>query len=92
MRQKLCQEDKDKLYDEKCKEIEMLDKAHSQLLYNYFTRIQELQPKGNRITQTIKNKQGKILLEKEEIMEDGRNMWKSCTKMKVEKKVAWVSW
>ena len=64
--QKLCQEAKDKYYDEKCKEIEMLEKAHSQLLYK---RINELQPKGNRITQTIKNKQGKILLKKEEVME-----------------------
>ena len=64
--QKLCREAKDKYYDDKCKEIEILDKAHSQLLYK---RIKELQPKGNRIIQTIKNKQGKILLEKEEVME-----------------------
>src|SRR2546425_11700258 len=44
----------------------MLDKAHSQLLYQ---KIKELQPKGSRVLQTIKNKQGKALLEKDEVME-----------------------
>ena len=39
----------------------MLDKAHCKLLYK---RIKDLQPTGNRIRQTIKNEQGKILLEK----------------------------
>src|SRR5206468_3172522 len=31
--QKQCREAKDKYYEDKCKEIEMLDKVHSQLLY-----------------------------------------------------------
>src|SRR5881296_1256237 len=30
---KLCRQAKDKYYEDKCKEIEMLDKAHSQLMY-----------------------------------------------------------
>src|SRR2546425_1084176 len=64
--QKLCREAKDKYYEDKCKEIEMLDKAHSQLLYQ---KIKELRSKGNRMLQTIKSKQGKALLEKDEIME-----------------------
>ena len=55
--QKLWHEAKDKYYEDKCKEIEMLDKAHSQLLYQ---KIQEVRPKGNRMLQTIKNKQVKI--------------------------------
>ena len=59
--QKLCREAKDKYYEDKCKEIEMLDKVHSQLLYK---KIKELKPKGNRMIQTIKKKQGKGLLEK----------------------------
>ena len=59
--QKLCREAKDKYYDDKCKEIEMLDKAHSQLLYQ---KIKELRPNGNRMLQTIKIKQGKALLKK----------------------------
>src|SRR3989441_12456290 len=36
---KLCRETKDKYYEDKCKEIEMLDKAHSQLMYQ---KIKEL--------------------------------------------------
>src|SRR2546425_11099055 len=44
----------------------MLDKAHSQLLYQ---KIKELQPKGSRVLQTIKSKQGRALLEKDEVME-----------------------
>ena len=31
--QKLCREAKDKYYEEKCREIEVLDKVHSHLLY-----------------------------------------------------------
>ena len=59
--QKLCREAKDKYYEDKCKEIEMLDKVHSQLLYQ---KIKELRPEGNRMLQTIQSKQGKSLLEK----------------------------
>ena len=64
--QKQCREAKDKYYEDKCKEIEMLDKVHSQLLYQ---KIKELRPKGNRMVQLIKSKQGKNLTEKEEVME-----------------------
>src|SRR6184192_3273732 len=42
---KLCRQDKDKYYEDKCKEIEMLDQAHSQLMYQ---KIKELRSKGNR--------------------------------------------
>src|SRR2546425_829248 len=64
---KLCREAKDKInYEDKCKEIEMLDKAHSQLMYQ---KIKELRPKGNRGLQTIRGKQGNALVEKDEVME-----------------------
>src|SRR2546425_1948378 len=63
---KLCREAKDKYYEDKCKKIEMLDKAYSQLLYQ---KIKELRPKVNRMLQTIKSTQGKALLEKDEVME-----------------------
>src|SRR2546425_470584 len=63
---KLCRQAKDKYYEDKCKEIEMLDKAHSQLMYQ---KIKELRPKGNRGLQTIKSKQGNVLIEKDEVME-----------------------
>src|SRR5207247_10571527 len=53
-------------YEDKCKEIEMLDKAHRQLMYQ---KIKELRPKGNRGLQTIKSNQGNVLKEKEEVME-----------------------
>ena len=64
--QRLCREAKDKYYEDICKKIEMLDKSHSQLLYQ---KIKELRPKGNKMLQTIKNKQVKALLEKDEVME-----------------------
>ena len=64
--QKLCREAKDSFYEEKCKEIEMLDKMHSHLLYQ---KIKELRPKENRMLQAIKSKQGKGLSEKDEVME-----------------------
>src|SRR5437867_1832385 len=63
---KLCRQAKDKYYEDKCKEIEMLDKANSQLMYQ---KIKELRPKGNRGLQTIKSKQGHVLMEKDEVME-----------------------
>src|SRR6267154_715461 len=63
--QKLCRKAKDNYY-EKCKEIEMLDKVRSHLLYQ---KIKELRQKGNRMLQTIKSKQGKCLSEKDEVME-----------------------
>src|SRR5437879_3703048 len=44
----------------------MLDKAHSQLMYQ---KIKELRPKGNRGLQTIRGKQGNALVEKDEVME-----------------------
>src|SRR3989442_2100065 len=44
----------------------MLDKAHSQLMY---LKIKELRSKGNRGLQTIKSKQGNVLMEKDEVME-----------------------
>src|SRR3989442_16040530 len=63
---KLCREAKDKYYEDKCKDIEMLDKAHSQLMYQ---KIKELRPKGNRGMQTIRGKQGNASVEKDEVME-----------------------
>jgi hypothetical protein len=41
--QRMCREAKDKYFEDKCKEIEILDKVHSQLLYQ---KIKELRPKG----------------------------------------------
>jgi exonuclease III len=64
--QRLCREAKDKYFEDKCKEIEMLDKAHNQLLYK---KIKELRPKSNRMMQIIKSKQGKCLIEKKDIVE-----------------------
>ena len=44
----------------------MLDKAHSQLMYE---KIKELRSEGNRGLQTIKSKQGTVLMKKYEVME-----------------------
>src|SRR6187399_3171595 len=64
--QKLCREAKDKYFNDKCKEIEMLDKCHNQLLY---TKIKALQLRGSRVLQVMKGKTGKSLRQKEEISE-----------------------
>ena len=66
--QVLCREEKDKYFDEKCKEIEMLDKVHSQLLYK---KIKEFNFKGNRVQQKINDKNGARIMEKEQIL----NRW-----------------
>ena len=62
----MCWKTKDKYYEDKCKKIVMLDQLHSQLPYK---KIAGLRPTTNRILQSIKSKQGKCLLEKEEVME-----------------------
>ena len=63
--QKLCREAKDKYFNEKCQEIEILDKIHSQLLYK---KIKELQPRGNRVQQRVRDKDGTSLLDKGKIL------------------------
>ena len=55
---KLCREAKDKYYEDKCKAVEMLDKAHNQLMYQ---KIKELRPKGKRGLQTIKTRDEPII-------------------------------
>ena len=63
---RMCRDAKDRYYEDKCKEIEMLDIVHSQLLYQ---KIKEIRPRGSRAIQTIKGKQGQNLVEKEEILD-----------------------
>ena len=63
---RMCREAKDRYYEDKCKEIEMLDIVHSQLLYQ---KIKDIRPKGSRALQTIKSKQGQKLIEKEEVLD-----------------------
>ncbi|HET6457666.1 MAG TPA: hypothetical protein VFG24_02160, partial [Nitrosopumilaceae archaeon] len=63
--QKLCREAKDNYFNEKCQEIEMLDKVHSQLLYK---KIKDLQPRGSRVQQRIKDKNGTCIMDKGEIL------------------------
>ena len=58
--QKLCWKAKYKYYEDKCKEIEMLDIVHSHLLYQ---KIKELRPRGSKMLNSIKSKQEKILIE-----------------------------
>jgi len=64
--QKQCRLAKDNYYNEKCIELEELDRIHSQLVYK---KIKEFQPRRNRILQHIKDKQGKSLQERGEILE-----------------------
>ena len=90
--QKLCREAKDKYYNDKCEEIEMLDKAHSQLLHK---KIKELHLKGNKITQTLKSKQGMILWEKEvteRLTEYVEEVHKSYTRIKTGWRLTGMGW
>ena len=64
--QRLCREAKDKYFNDKCKEIEMLDKCHNQLPYK---KVKALQPRESIVSQVIKDKTGKSLMQKEEILE-----------------------
>ena len=64
--QKQCRLAKDNYYNEKCIELEELDRIHSQLVYK---KIKEFQPRKNRILQHIKDKQGESLQERGEILE-----------------------
>ena len=50
----------------KSNEFCQADKTHSQLLYK---KIKDLQPRVNRVLQIIKYKQGKSLIDKDEILE-----------------------
>ena len=84
--QKLCREAKDKYYDDKCREIEMLDRTHNQLLYK---KIQEMRPRRNRMVQMIKSKQGNCIMDKED---DGRSMWKNYIEMETEEMQIWAIW
>src|SRR5688572_32735351 len=49
------------------REIEMLNRTHNQLLYK--KRIQEMRPRRYRMVQVIKSKQGKCIMDKEEVLE-----------------------
>src|SRR4029077_12231215 len=63
--QKLYRQAKDNYFNVKCQEIEALDNAHSKVLDK---KIKEVQPRGIRIQQVIKDKQGKMITEKENIL------------------------
>src|SRR5688572_12579773 len=65
--QKLCREAKDKYYEDKCREIEILDRTHNQLLYK---KIQEMRLRQNRMMQMIKPKQGKYVMDNEEVLKE----------------------
>src|SRR3989441_6792318 len=80
---KLCRQAKDKYFEDKCKEIEMLDKAHSQLMYQ---KIKELRPKGNRGLQTIKSKQGNVLMKSEEPTSELQSLAYLVCRLLLEKK------
>ena len=64
--QKLYREAKNKYYEDKCKGIDILDKLHSHLL---FQKIKELRPRRNKMLNSIKNKQEKVSIEKDEVKE-----------------------
>src|SRR5437899_713974 len=50
----------------KCLKLEMLNKAHSQKLYD---KVKELQPRKHRVMHQIKDKNDRLLLSKTEIVE-----------------------
>ena len=64
--QKLCRTAKDNYYNEKCQELEQLDKLHSPRMYK---KIKELQPRTSKTAKQIRDRQGKTITEKNEIVE-----------------------
>ena len=64
--QMLCRKAKDRYFEDKCLELEMLDKTHSQKLYD---KVKELQFGKHRVTHQIKDKNDKLLQSKTEIVE-----------------------
>ena len=64
--QKLCRQKKNEYFQDKCAEIEKLEATHNPLLYK---KINELIPKRRIRSNTIKDKDGKLLFEPERILE-----------------------
>ena len=64
--QMLSRKTKDRYFEDKCLELEMLDKTHSQKLYD---KVKELQPRKHRVMHQIKGKNDRLLLSKTEIVE-----------------------
>ena len=62
----MCRVAKEEYYNVKCRELEELDRVHSNLLYD---KIKEFQPKAHKVMQQIKSQQGVLLHEKEEVLE-----------------------
>jgi len=64
--QRLCRQAENNYYNGKCKEIEFLEATHNPLLYK---KIKELNPKRSKGTQGIKDKDGHLLQEPQEILQ-----------------------
>mgnify|MGYP003575453743 CR=1 FL=1 len=64
--QSLCRKAKDDFFNNKCKELEELDRVHSNRLH---AKVKEFKPVKNKVAQVIKDKNGKILLTKDETLE-----------------------
>ena len=63
---KKCRKAKEQFYEEKCREIELLDKANNPTMYK---KIKELNQKPKTTTTSIKDKNGKLLTENDKIAE-----------------------
>lgn len=59
-----CRKAKETYYEEKCKELEELDKVHSPKL---FQKLKEMKGKPHKLTLGIKNSNGKLLYEQQDI-------------------------
>jgi len=74
----LCRKAKDRYFEDQCLELEMLDKTHSQKLYD---KVKELQPRKHRVMQQMKDKKTFCCCQKMKLWKDGRNMWKNCMRI-----------
>ena len=63
---KKCRKAKEQFYEEKCREIELLDKANNPTMYK---KIKELNQKPKTTTTSIKDKSSKLLTENDKIAE-----------------------
>ena len=73
--QRLCRKAKNDYFNEKCAEIEKLEKTHNP---RFYTKIKEMTPKRHMNSQTIKDKDGKLLYEPEVILERWAQYVEDC--------------
>ena len=62
----MCRKAKNDYYNKICNEIESLDRTHNPKMYQ---KVKQLRPRKLQSVESVKNKDGKVLLEEKDILE-----------------------